>query len=560
GADGREVVEEFSGTYIDPTTGDMEAYFNFDPDEYIGHVHPDIEFDEELRKIEFPRAANEIKEALKSGKINEKQAEERLLRLQKRLDTVEDDLSELGVDWQPSWSSKTNYDIPIEGEPASYNDGNFKPKDKDFDYELYWSFDKSLNLPAHQFRKLGVTTKLNSDHKFGYPVSVSMTPAFWDDDQLLLKSQLKCLSDQTVDYFDVWMFDSHYEKRKDIVPELADRYSLDIKHVPYIPAIHISKKHDCSIFNAAFVYSPSPMNVRLSCWRFVTPTFIETIMSAPRGVNVDFYFLNVGPDYGETTKGLVESNHKRVFDFDREEIDWSFIPERSASLPDGSKILELPNSLGNWPEEFDTDSEIMDAHHGMCGNIAWNREQWIYDLNGTNEVITNASHWEDMDFGNRARLAGHRIIRRTRQMYRLHHMYGSYQHRSNVETDYPYIFNCSRCDWTYNEDFDKMALKLIERRDLGEIEFFEDCVAWVCKHCLLSGPIIKDTGEHPIVQYFNDVEEYNGARSPVIKKYKIGRNLPVLVEKIDKEITLQGKFDVFNDSWENEYYYGGLQL
>tara|TARA_Y100000310_G_scaffold343617_1_gene452121 strand:+ start:2334 stop:2513 length:180 start_codon:yes stop_codon:yes gene_type:complete len=29
------------------------------------------------------------------------------------------------------------------------------------------------------------------------------------------------------------------------------------------------------------------------------------------------------------------------------------------------------------------------------------------------------------------------------------------------------------------------------------------------------------------------------------------------VEKVDMESTLQGKIDVYNDSWENDYFYVG---
>ena len=98
-----------------------------------------------------------------------------------------------------------------------------------------------------------------------YPITVSMTPAFYDREHMLLRAQLKCLYKQTVMDFDVWLIDPHYNKRKDIIPELSDKFGLDIKHIPYSPALHIAKRYDCAIFNATFVYSPSPITVRDSC-------------------------------------------------------------------------------------------------------------------------------------------------------------------------------------------------------------------------------------------------------------------------------------------------------
>ena len=91
---------------------------------------------------------------------------------------------------------------------------------------------------------------MNSSSK---PVTVAMTPAYFDDSHMLLRTQLKCLYLQTVKDFDVLLIDPHYQKRKSVIPELADRFGLDIKHVPYTPNTNIGKFIDCSIFNAAFV-------------------------------------------------------------------------------------------------------------------------------------------------------------------------------------------------------------------------------------------------------------------------------------------------------------------
>ena len=379
-----------------------------------------------------------------------------------------------------------------------------------------------------------------------YPITVSMTPAFYDREHMLLRAQLKCLSKQTVMDFDVWLIDPHYNKRKDIIPELSDKFGLDIKHIPYSPALHIAKRYDCAIFNATFVYSPSPINVRYSCYRFVRPTFIETILNAPSGVNVDFYWQNI--------KGTLDEMNM-FWGFDREDVNWENCPTKSSD--------NLVDSI-TWPKLYDEDRDVHLANTfpleegkigsmGMYGNMAWYREQYLF-LNGTNEVMSNAFHWEDVCFSHRANLAGQLIVRRTNLIYRLDHDYGSYSQRSNAPVDHPCKSPCARCEdmYTHYTSFD---YQLDHRIKLGEVESFEEFVVWVCKDCKLSGPILGNSQE--IQNYLNNVWERNGVRSPIIPKYKIGRNLNILSEMVDRETTLEGKIDVYNNSWKNDYFYTG---
>ena len=95
-----------------------------------------------------------------------------------------------------------------------------------------------------------------------------MTPAFYDEGHMLLRAHLKCLQDQTFKDFGVWLIDPHYEKRKDVIPEIVEHYGLNIVHVPYSPNPFIAKRLNCSIFNAVYCYSRTPRIVRLSCYRY----------------------------------------------------------------------------------------------------------------------------------------------------------------------------------------------------------------------------------------------------------------------------------------------------
>lgn len=377
-----------------------------------------------------------------------------------------------------------------------------------------------------------------------------MTPAFFDKEHILLRAQLKCLSLQTVKDFDVCMIDPHYLKRKDIIPELAERFGLDIKHVPYTPNTRIAKRFDCSIFNAAFLFSDAEVNARFSCYRFVRPNYVETILSAPPGVNVDFHMLAVGPCAKDGPEKY--EKHKEVWDFNGEDVNWDAVPKSSSYGSDGQPLENPENPAASWFPESDLDTDVIPVPMNCYGNIAWIRSKWL-EINGTNEVITNASHWEDLDFDSRANRAGHVVVRRTGILYRLFHMYGGFSQRSNVEVDVPLKPSCSGCDRLLGNTHDgEYGSRLEDLMSSGKIDEYESILAWVCKTCLLSGPIYGATG---IMPYFEGLAQRGIVRAPTVKDHMIGRNLQALADKMDSEATLQGKVGVFNDSWDNPYYY-----
>lgn len=378
-----------------------------------------------------------------------------------------------------------------------------------------------------------------------YPITVSMTPAFYDAEHILLRAQLNCLSKQTVKDFDVWMIDPHYQKRKALIPELAKRFNLDIKHIPYTPNTRVAKYFDCAIFNAAFCYSQSPINVRYSCYRFVRPTFIEKIVNAPPGVNIDFYMNAVGPDLSE--KGEPHVKHLSVWNFDSEEVDWSKFPKKSGYDDPG-------NSLGNWPQFMDCDTETpVTATGNIYGNIAWLRDQWMA-LNGTNEVITNAAHWEDLDFDTRAETAGQQVVRYSHQLYRLHHHYGSFSQRSNVQVDTPLTRMCQACyEMVFCNSSDlEFGEKLQARKERQDLEIYHLWQAWVCRKCLLSGAIYDGKG---LDAYFRRIRLNGITKAPILPKERIGRNLSILADKMDKCSDLKSKVEIYNDSWSNPIFY-----
>lgn len=383
-----------------------------------------------------------------------------------------------------------------------------------------------------------------------YPISVSMTPAYYDAEHMLLRTQLRCLSNQTNKDFDVWMIDPHYQKRKSIIPEFAEKFKLDIKHIPYSPNTRVAKIFDCAIFNAPYCYSKSEMIVRYSCYRFVRPNFIETIARAQKGINVDFAMFAIGPGLHEDKTTAAE----RVWNFESEEVHWDQVPPRSGFKDDTLKeVLDKSLELGNWYPFMDSDSGPELARIGMCGNIAWSRKDW-FAINGTDEVFTNSSHWEDADFDFRAGMAGQIVMRKAHVMYRLHHHHGNFSQRSNVDVDVPFKKPCKICS--------QVIHKNLGDEDYGRrIEFaisagkYEEMVRegiWVCKECLLSGAMYGAGGP---MDYLNVVKN-RGSKSNVLPSHMIGRNLNILRSRMDAVESLESKVEIYNDSWNNKEFYG----
>jgi hypothetical protein len=91
----------------------------------------------------------------------------------------------------------------------------------------------------------------------------------------------------------------------------------------------------------------------------------------------------------------------------------------------------------------------------------------------------------------------------------------------------------------------------LERRLLkNEIECFPEHKVWVCRKCLLSGPIYsKGCHEH--------TEWIKGSRrtqATIIRKHMTGRNLRILAADMDGK-NLQEKVEIFERSYHEPCYY-----
>lgn len=364
-----------------------------------------------------------------------------------------------------------------------------------------------------------------------YPLTVSMTPSFWCEGDWLLRAQLRCLSEQVMKDFDVLIVDAHYSRRVHYMSELAERYKLNIVHVPYVPATHVAKRMDCAVFNAAYCFSESPRIVRLSCWRFVRPEFTQACMSDHA---VDFFFHNCEPPT-EDRKHPVTWHDKGIWNYGSDEVHWDKIP---ATGRPGCR----------WSSHSDKDEPAKLFPRNCFGNYMVPRAQWLA-VNGCDETFTNTVHYEDIDFCVRARSAGLKCERRSHLLYRMHHSYGSFDGRSTVTPDVTFKRNCAQCEAAC-QVLEPNRFDLKRRIAAGELTVLEDLKVWVCNTCHLCGPVYHaDSSEH-----VNDIERRGVIKSNIIPQFKLGRNLSILTADMDGK-PLTDKISIYARSWTDPRYY-----
>jgi len=395
-----------------------------------------------------------------------------------------------------------------------------------------------------------------------YPLTIGMTPAFYDEGHMLLRAQLKCLSQQTFKDFDVWLIDPHYDKRKEVIPEIAEHYGLNIVHVPYSPNTFIAKRLDCAIFNAVYCYSRAPRIVRLSCYRFVTPDFCEQIMNSPINVNIDFYSFNVGPcmmEEIERRSGNIvpHTKHEIVWNFESDEVHWEHIPQEPGCGMNGQWNGNESLSLARWTPEAEIKTGIIPFPVNAYGNIMFWRDNWL-NINGTNEVFTNTDHWEDIDLDLRANISGQSAIRLPKIMFRLFHWHGGFSQRSNVEVDHPCFQQCDSCKhflrYANSMSDRKDRWKMFEMREkIKELTLYRDENIWRCNKCNLTGAMWGwENGE---ADYTNNIKQHGLYRATILSDVKIGRNLRRLVGDMDRKSSLEDKVEIYNSSWSEDKYY-----
>lgn len=370
-----------------------------------------------------------------------------------------------------------------------------------------------------------------------FPLTVGMTPAFryGGNDDWLLRAQLRCLSEQEFKDFDVYLIDPHFEKRRGYMPELAEKYKLHIVHIPYRPNQRVASRLDCAVFNAPYLFSESTRIVRYSCWRFVRPSFTKICVESK--TNVDFRFHSISaPNFDGRDDSTTTNHASDIWNSGSDVVHWDKIPTKAGA------------GGATWGEDADHDAPETLFCLNAYGNYCVSRKDWL-SINGTDEAFTRVGHYEDMDFTLRAHNAGIKCERKCHILYRLSHNYGNHSGRSNEPTDHPLTKNCDECEEACHvlepKRFD------IERRLLkNEIECFPEHKVWVCRKCLLSGPIYH-TGCHEHTEW---IKGSRRTQATIIQKHMIGRNISRLASDMDGK-SLSEKVEIFERSYNDERYY-----
>jgi len=365
-----------------------------------------------------------------------------------------------------------------------------------------------------------------------YPLTVAMTPSFLMEGDNLFRAQLRCLSEQEFKDFDVVVIDCHYQKRKGYMSELAEKYGLNIVHIPYTPNLRIAKLLDCAIFNAPYLFSESPKIVRYSCWRFVRPKFTQICVES--AFSVDFRFHNVIPPSPEWAHPM--DGHNTLVWGMGDKVNWG-------AMPDSYKHVSA-----SWGPDSDVDTKPQLFPLNCYGNYMVPRQEWLR-LNGCDEAIFSSEHWEDQDFCQRANNAGIPCWRKHGIQFRLHHTYGNHSGRANILPDFgEFKKPCPKCA-SHEHDPKPGRRSLKSRAAAGEIEIFDDRV-WVCPECFYCGPVFHDDeGE-----YHRMLKQRGIQRSNIVSKFKVGRNLSAVASDMDGK-SLSEKVEIFNRSYEDARYY-----
>jgi len=369
------------------------------------------------------------------------------------------------------------------------------------------------------------------------PLTVSMTPAFryGGENDWLLRAQLRCLSEQEFKDFDVLIVDPHFNKRRSYMPELQQRYNLNVVHVPYRPNQRVASRLDCAVFNAPYLFSESPRIVRYSCWRFVRPNFTKLCVES--NTNVDFRFHSISPRNFVGQDSNNETNHPTdIWDGKSDVVQWNNVPTHAGM------------GGATWGDDADVDAFETLMPLNAYGNYCVSRKDWL-SINGTDEVFTRVCHYEDMDFTQRAYNAGIRCERKAHVLYRLSHNYGNHSGRANEPTDHPLTKNCPECERAC-QVLEPNRFDLKRREAAGEIEIFPEHKVWVCKKCLLAGAVYH-AGCHEHTEW---IKSSGRTQATIIPKHKMGRNLRTLASDMDGK-SLTEKVRIFEDSYNNERYY-----
>lgn len=336
-------------------------------------------------------------------------------------------------------------------------------------------------------------------------ISILTTNIF--SDPSAIEFMIKCLSRQTFQDFE-WIFiDSFYNKNKNIVSELCDKYNIkNYIHSPMCGANHIARTYHWELYNNALLLSSNDLFLRLGMYRWFSSDIVELAVKE----NIKGNYINIVQKF--------HNNFNELINLTNNEID---------------EKLNINSTL-----EYK-------SHHmsAQCGMFSYSKNKMI-DMNGNNEAGELIHHHEDGDLNSRWRVLGEQsCIFIDNAMYRIEHNknpndlfinFDESQKRMCGETgcllNFPNNF-----DFTYNPPYE------IEKFIYRDFE-------WVkCPRCGVISPINAD-------EYLEYLKSYPTYFGPVGVDGKIGRNLIILNDDICKLSNLNEKIELLKYSHINKRY------
>lgn len=193
-----------------------------------------------------------------------------------------------------------------------------------------------------------------------------MAPYYLTENDLLLKSQLFNLNQQTKKHFEVIIPDPHYKKRG-WIRDFADKFNYNVVHFPYVSNLKTPKMFDYSILNDAVLMSSTDKLITFQDWRYVHPNLCDILKLFDSMWFVGFQWQVCDlQDHSKSTLPITVDEVKRMI------------------------------GVGQYPSIPYEIKKIDSFQNPSWGHYCIDKKLWM-QVNGVDEVVTNTKHYADLD-------------------------------------------------------------------------------------------------------------------------------------------------------------------
>ena len=331
-------------------------------------------------------------------------------------------------------------------------------------------------------------------------ISILTTNVFPGNEHL--KLFIQCLSTQTFQDFE-WIFlDGHYYKNRKLISELSKKYNLkDVKHYPMCGATHIGRRFHWEILNNSLLLAKNDLFLRMGAYRWFHSKAIE--------LAVENYSKGVFVDFSHTIKDISE-----------------FINIEDISNRLNPKIGYLRGMMMSESGMFSCSRDVM------------------LQMNGNDEVATTMVHHEDADLNSRwIHMKDLKSVNISNAMFRIEHNKSSEVILPQLEQNNSYCCGKKFCLLNYPNIFD-LDFNPPTQHHKFEYRGFQ----WkYCPECGAIAPLNSD-------EYLEYLKKCGNPISPIGVLNKVGRDIRILNEDLQKLNSIQEKLELLTNSHNNKRY------